>query len=55
MRQDAALAEHFIDKIAGKLHDLAAELRKIEASFAATGSGQETPATGQSGRHASSA
>lgn len=37
MRLDAALAEHFVDKIAGRLHRLAGELRKIETSLAATG------------------
>jgi CRP-like cAMP-binding protein len=55
MRQDAALAEHFVDKIAGKLHGLAGELRRIEAAVASTGSDQATAGADRSEPHAISA
>jgi CRP-like cAMP-binding protein len=36
MSHDASMAEHFVDKIAGRLHRLADELKKIETSLGRT-------------------
>jgi CRP-like cAMP-binding protein len=55
MRQDAALAEHFVDQIAGKLRGLADELRRIEASFVPIDSGEATAGTDRSAPRAISA
>ncbi len=34
MEHDSSLAEHFVDKIAGRLHRLASELKRIECALA---------------------
>jgi hypothetical protein len=44
MEQDAALAEHFVEKIAGRLQRLATELKRIESSL--SGDAPAKPANG---------
>lgn len=38
MKDDPSLAEHFVDKIAGRLHRIADELKRIECALSGVGS-----------------
>jgi CRP-like cAMP-binding protein len=47
MEQDAALAEHFVEKIAGRLQRLATELKRIESSLSGDTSAKPANGNGQ--------